>query len=225
MTLQKLKRPVSLYDMALEGIRSSIIDGTIEIGEQISETRISEQLGISKTPVREALQELRREGLVQIDPRKRTTVFKPDSQQLSELFDMRILLETGAAERLYERNREQSVLRMRAVVEQMRRAVEHEDYKGYRSLDSDFHQTIIDGAGNSLISETYRPLSFKINVLRNRGLLDPYVVHKSFAFHQRLLGLLESAEAEEFRAALTTHIQNSQKDYEAWLATLSPPGS
>ncbi len=66
-----LQRPKSLRELALEHLRNSIIDGSLEMGQILSERKISEELGVSKSPVREALAQLRDEGLVSIEPQKR----------------------------------------------------------------------------------------------------------------------------------------------------------
>src|SRR5580765_2602781 len=71
-TAQKLERPKSLTDMAIESIRSSIVEGRLSLGEHLSEAALALSLGISKTPVREALLQLRGEGLVEIHPQRGT---------------------------------------------------------------------------------------------------------------------------------------------------------
>ena len=65
-----IKRPKSLRELALEYLRKSIIDGTLKMGQILSERKISEELGVSKSPVREALAQLRDEGLINIEPQK-----------------------------------------------------------------------------------------------------------------------------------------------------------
>jgi DNA-binding GntR family transcriptional regulator len=70
-----LERPKSLRELALEHLRSSIVDGTLKMGQTLSERGISEELGVSKSPVREALAQLRDEGLVSIEPQKGARVF------------------------------------------------------------------------------------------------------------------------------------------------------
>lgn len=221
MSIRRLKRPQSLSEIVLNDIRSAIIDGTIELGAQLSEIRLSESLGVSKTPVREALQELRRQGLVQITPKSGTVVFLPDERELQDIFDLRQLLEGGSSERLFERSLDQTRTAMAAVVEKMQTAVKEADYHAYRHLDSEFHNVIITGSGNAMIEDAYAPLSLKIDALRNRGLDDIEVIKRSLQFHQKLLELLKAGDKKEFRRALTVHIANSMRDYTNWLAQFS----
>ncbi|MCB8840475.1 GntR family transcriptional regulator [Aurantimonas sp. VKM B-3413] len=225
MAIKPLERPQSLFELALDGIRGAIIDGTIQLGEHLSELRISEWLGVSKTPVREALQELRREGLVRIGPKSGTVVFLPDETELREIFDYRAMLELGAARRMFERNRAEATADMAKIVRQMHEALGRQDHAGYRKLDSRFHNTIIAASGNSLIVEAYAPLTAKVDALRNRGLEDLDVVRRSLAFHEKLLALLQAEEADGFCSGLAQHIANSRRDYTNWLSRSLPDNS
>jgi DNA-binding GntR family transcriptional regulator len=220
--IRRLKRPQSLTEVVLHDIREAIIQGKIELGSQLSELRLSESLGVSKTPVREALQELRRNGLVQITPKSGTVVFLPNEKELSDIFDLRLLLETGSAERLFERNFEATQIAMTSIVEQMKAAVTAQDYKAYRNLDSEFHKAIVAGSDNAMIIDAYAPLSRQIDALRNRGLEVANVIERSLVYHQKLLDLLKTGDSKSFQDALAVHIANSKRDYASWLEQFSP---
>ncbi|MBW3096015.1 GntR family transcriptional regulator [Pseudohoeflea coraliihabitans] len=225
MAIERLKRAPSLYEMALDNIRNAIVDGTIELGEHLSEARISRQFGISKTPVREALQELRREGLVRIDPQSGTRVFLPDEREIEEIFEMRHLFETGAARKLFDLEWQTVASEMKGIVEQMFKCVDTEDYDRYRGLDSAFHNLIVSGSGNRLLIASYVPLSSKIDALRNRGLKDIEVVRRSLKFHRALSDLLTAGARNDFCRELGRHISNSSRDYEAWAVRQTATGS
>lgn len=218
MAIKKLNRPQSLFELALTNIRTAIIDGTIQLGEHLSEVSISESLGVSKTPVREALQELRREGLVRIGANSGTTVFFPDADELHDIFDYRALLELGAAERMFDRDWKAAADKMAAVVAEMHKAVAEADYTAYRRLDSALHHVVIEASGNALIVNAYAPLTAKVDALRNRGLEDISVVRRSLEYHEMLSDLLAANKRKAFCAALQTHIANSNRDYATWLA-------
>lgn len=217
MPIRRLKRPKSLTEVVLHNIKEAILDGSVKLGEQLSELRLSESLGVSKTPVREALQELRRLGLVRITPKSGTVVFMPDARELSDIFDLRRLLENGAAERLFDRRYAETSADLAAVVRTMEAAIAAQDYRTYRRLDGDFHKVIVAGSGNAMLIATYDTLSLKIDALRNRGLEDLGVVGRSMAFHLRLLDLLQKGDREGFRDGLAQHIANSERDYLNWL--------
>ena len=111
-----LQRPKSLKQLALEHLRSCIVDGTLAMGEHLSERRISEELGVSKSPVREALAQLQDEGLVIIEPQKGVRVFSLFEEEVAQICDFRESIETAAFELALKRNPEALAKDMQAVV-------------------------------------------------------------------------------------------------------------
>jgi DNA-binding GntR family transcriptional regulator len=222
--LGKLNRPESLSEMALRELRNAIIDGRLKLGDQLSEIRLSKMLGISKTPVREALQELRREGLVQIDPQRGTSIFRIEDAEIDQIAEFRALLETAAARRIIAGDRTVAARKMRAVVEAMHKALARNDIQAYRKLDADFHLVLIENCGNSYILDAYGLISAKIGALRTRAHDDRNVVDRSLNVHSQLSEMLEAGEEEKFCALLTMHVQNTGRDYRAWLAKQTPEG-
>src|ERR1700761_3291471 len=91
-----IERPRSLTNIAIDRIREWIIDGTIDLGAHLSENQVAEQLGTSKTPVREAFAHLQTLGLLQVHAQKGGIVFQPSVEQVRELCEVRLELETVA---------------------------------------------------------------------------------------------------------------------------------
>lgn len=217
MNLGKLNRPESLAEMAQRELRQAIIDGRLKLGDQLSEIRLSRMLGISKTPVREALMQLKREGLVQIDPQRGTSIFRMEDDEIDQIASFRRLLEIEAARAIFLKGRASAVRRMKGVVEAMDRALARDDFQAYRRLDADFHMVLIEGAGNPYLIDAYGLISAKIGALRTRAHDDTQVVDRSLKTHRRLFDLLDSGDEEGFCDLLHRHIQNTGKDYRAWL--------
>lgn len=218
MNIGRLNRPESLSEMALRELRNAIIDGRLKLGDQLSEIRLSKMLGISKTPVREALQELRREGLVQIDPQRGTSIFRIEDAEIDQIAEFRGLLETAAARRILAGDRIAACRSMRAIVESMHEALARENIATYRRLDAQFHLVLIEHCGNRYIQDAYGLIAAKIGALRTRAHDDRDVVDKSLAVHTRLCRMLEKGEEEAFCLLLGQHIRNTGRDYRAWLA-------
>jgi DNA-binding GntR family transcriptional regulator len=216
--LEKLNRPESLAEMAQRELRNAIIEGRLKLGDQLSEIRLSKMLGISKTPVREALMQLRREGLVQIDPQRGTSIFRIEDAEIDQIAGLRRLLETEAARLIFARGREKAVRGMNKVIEAMERAIARADFQSYRRLDADFHMVLIEGAGNPYLVAAYNLISAKIGALRSRAHDDTHVVDRSLETHRRLAGLLAAGDEKEFNELLALHIDNTGRDYRAWLA-------
>jgi DNA-binding GntR family transcriptional regulator len=223
LALGKLNRPESLSEMALRELRNAIIDGRLKLGDQLSEIRLSHMLGISKTPVREALQQLKREGLVQIDPQRGTSIFRIEDTEIDQIAQFRGLLEIAAARNIFSSGRDTACRKMRAVVDAMHKALVRDDVQSYRRLDADFHLVLIEESGNAYIVEGYALISAKIGALRTRAHDDRHVVDRSLGVHSRLLALLEAGDEEAFCALLGQHIQNTGRDYRAWHSKQAEP--
>ena len=218
MHLGRLSRPESLSEMALRELRNAIIDGRLKLGDQLSEIRLSKMLGISKTPVREALQELRREGLVQIDPQRGTSIFLIKDVEIDQIAEFRELLETAAARKIFSGDRTMACRKMRAVVEAMHKSLSRDDIPTYRRLDADFHLVLIENCRNTYIVDAYGLIAAKIGALRTRAHDDRSVVDRSLGAHSQLCQMLAAGEEEAFCVLLARHIQNTGRDYRAWLS-------
>ena len=94
--IEDFKRPLSLVEATLNGIRGLIINGELSFGQQLTETYLQTSFGFSKTPIREALALLKAEGLVVSEVHKGFRVFKMDEKELSEFCEFRLALESQA---------------------------------------------------------------------------------------------------------------------------------
>ena len=103
--VEKFKRPLSLVEATMEGIRKSIINGELSLGQQLTESYLQKSFGFSKTPIREALGRLVAEGLVESEVHKGFKVFKMDEKELSDFCELRLALESQALKASYENNR------------------------------------------------------------------------------------------------------------------------
>jgi DNA-binding GntR family transcriptional regulator len=218
LSLEKLSRPESLAEMAQRELRNAIIEGRLKLGDQLSEIRLSKMLGISKTPVREALMQLKREGLVQIDPQRGTSIFRIEDREIDQIAGFRRLLETEAARLIFASEKSSTPRRMAEILEAMELAIAREAFQSYRKLDADFHMALIEGAGNPYLVSAYGLIAAKIGALRSRAHDDTQVVSRSLETHRRLLRLLEAGDEEKFNELIDFHIANTGRDYRAWLA-------
>lgn len=217
MALARLQRPASLSDMAYRELRGAIVDGRLKLGDQVSELSLSRMLGISKTPVREALLRLLREGLVEIDPRRGTSIFQIDDAEVDAIASFRLLLEDAAARAGFAGDRAQFAAGLRHTVSEMRAALEEGDRLSYRRLDARFHEIIVAASGNPYVVAAYDTIAAKIGALRTRAQDADDVVRQSLRMHAALLAHLEAGDADSFCTLLARHIANTGRDYRAWL--------
>src|ERR1051326_6969505 len=134
----KIERPRSLKELVVAELRSRIIDNRIQLGAALSENTLAADLGLSKTPVREALQQLRLEGLVEVLPQRGSFVFRIGAEQVTQISELRAVLENTACAMAIVRSHATLVARMRAVMEEMQDAYDRGDTVSYHKLDGAF---------------------------------------------------------------------------------------
>ena len=148
----KIERPKSLTELVVNELRARIVDGRLRLGAALSDDALAAELGLSKTPVREALLQLKLERLVEVLPQRGTYVFRLAADQVILISELReILVEIAAVAAAIERNHAELVKRMSTLFEDMKAAYDAGDNVGYRTLDGQYHQAIIDLCGNPYV--------------------------------------------------------------------------
>lgn len=208
-----LARPKSLKELALEHLRDSIVNGTLAMGEALSERKISESLGVSKSPVREALAQLRDEGLVTIEPQKGARVFTLSVEEVTQICDFRQAIETSAFELAIARNPESLAKEMVLVVDDMTKAKKAKDNKKYLALDTEFHQLIFKWCGNVYLDASYSRYVGKIAALRTHLSTMPGHTDLSFQEHKELVTAVKEKDLGRIRELLALHIDRTRKSY------------
>jgi DNA-binding GntR family transcriptional regulator len=209
----KITRPKSLKDLVVEELRIRIIDGRLGFGAALSENTLAADLGISKTPVREALQQLRAEGLVEVLPQRGTYVFRLAAPQVMMISELREILEVAAAAAAIERNYAALVERMSRIFEAMRSAYEAGDTVAYGWLDGEYHETIIDLAGNTYIRDAYSQVGFRFQALRSRLSKEAPLNRLSFKDHREMLALIKARDVPALQRLLRSHIEQTKRSY------------
>jgi len=218
--VQKISRPKSLTELATERVRNEIISGRFEAGEALSVNLLAEMLGISRTPIREALMHLTREGLVEVIPQKGTLVFDVDRKELADVCDLRAVLEQAALRYAMARDREGLAASLGEIVEKMTAARTAEDVQAYLALDTEFHAALFEHCRNSYLSAAYDLVAGKMAALRNRLGTDAEHMTKSFEGHQRIASAVEQGDLESAATVLQGHIDRKEGSY--WSEVTDP---
>lgn len=213
---------VKLSDLAREEIRSRIVSGAFPMGRKLRESELAALLGMSKSPIREALVQLEGEGLVEMPPDRTAQVFSMSRDKITELGELRQILEREALELALARGRESLAEALDAVVAGMRAALDEGDAEGYRELDRDFHTAIFECCGNEFLRATYLMHSFRIQALRNRLSNDSDLNRISFTDHLGLLAAIRAGDAAGARELLHKHISETTANYVARFADPAP---
>lgn len=209
----KIIRPKSLKELVVEELRTRIIDGRMRLGAGLSENVLAAELGISKTPVREALMQLKLEGLVEVQPQRGTYVFRLAADQVVMISELREILEIAAVATAIERNHAALVARMTRLYEGMREAFDANDTVAYRNLDGEYHETIIDLCGNPYIHDAYSQIGFRIQALRSRLSAEAMLNRLSIKDHREMLKLVKARDVPALQSLMRGHINQTKQSY------------
>jgi DNA-binding GntR family transcriptional regulator len=162
----KVQQPKSLVTIVEERLRKAIIDAEMRFGEALSEDALSSALGVSRTPVREALARLQLQGLVTIVPKKGTFVFAPTADDVAELCTFRFMLETNALRECLATAREATLDGMAGAIAAMDAAQASGTRHDYARADTSFHEVFFLHCGNRYLGNAYRSVSGRVAALR-----------------------------------------------------------
>lgn len=207
----KLARPRSLTDLAIERIRGAIVEGRLAFGEQLSEAALALNLGVSKTPVREALLQLKRDGLVDIQPQRGTFVFALTPDEVRELTAFRQMIENEALTLAMRRDRPGLVRALKSNLERM--PARGADPRAVHALDTEFHEAIVLASGNRHVVDAYALVGHRIEALRYRLPVDNEDVEHCQQNHSRLVARIAAGELRRAQALLRAHILSTQESY------------
>ncbi len=207
-TVRRIKRPRSLMEMAASQIRELIMSGEIELGALISENDLALKFGVSRTPVREALQKLEGERLVKIIPQRGTFVFDFNEDESRQTFQMREILEIGALRIAVSTDRSALVKRLRQKLSDSENALP-EGLSAFRATDAAFHAAIVEASGNRDLIEAYERITSRIRALLNRVTQTREDIEGSHQTHWAVAEHIARNEDREAEEKLRWHIHDS----------------
>jgi DNA-binding GntR family transcriptional regulator len=223
LPIYPLKRPRTLTEQAADAIRARIVSGDFQLGEALSEITLAAELGVSKTPVREAFLQLKNEGLVEIQPQRGTFVFQMTGEQIRQLSAFRELVEVEALRTAMQNNAAALADVLHRIVASMADAVAAGDSRLYRQIDNDFHHEIIVACGNPFIESAYNSIAFRVQALRNRLSLQPDQNNRSLDEHRQLANTVKAGDAESAAKMLLNHIRATLREYISIVEKTPPP--
>lgn len=211
LTQQSSAAP-NMHDRVVAEIRRRIISGELAAGVNLSEIALAESFGVSRTPVREALKRLQSEGLVTVRPRVGTFVTTPSRREITELFEMKELLEGAAARLLAQRGRVPEVDRLEQNLTEADVAVEKYDSARYAELVQEFHDLLITGADNAKLEAHYRTLMNQLAYPRlvTTSLSQPGRPLQSDEEHHRVLKLIIEKDGDSAERVMREHVRASR---------------
>lgn len=199
-----------LRELVLESIREAIIKGTLKPGERLMEIQLAEELGVSRTPVREALRKLELEGFIVMVPRKGAYVADLSVKDIADVFEIRIALEGLAAALAAERITDEELELLERSLIEKGEAITSENFELLVQVDASFHETLYQASRNERLSAIINNLREQIQRFRSASLSYPGRNKKSLDEHRALLEALEARDVDAARQLAQKHIENAE---------------
>ncbi len=191
------------YDFA----KWAILNAVYPAGQVVRIGALADEMGLSRTPVREALLRLEAEGLVRIEHHRGAVVATFSRDEVEDVLEARVLVENHTAGRSFA-NREKLLPALLKVHEEMKRRRRERDTAGFTAADRRFHEIIVDGAGNTVLSEMYRSLRERQTLFTSamvRGRDDR--MKAAIEEHEAILQALQGDDEALFLKAVNVHLR------------------
>lgn len=193
-------------------LKDRILRRQLRPGEKISVPEVAEALGVSRTPVTDALKRLATEGLVEIIPRRGTFVTEVTARDVAELFDVRMMIELYAAQTVAQNGKVDRFLEdIEAPMAGMEQAIVDDDYKDYDAFianDRDLHLALVKLTENEHLIRIYKDLNVHMRVARAHYLNSVEDARQAQREHEAIVDAFSSGDPDRINHALSTHITN-----------------
>jgi len=203
--MQKIHARTLHQEIAAQ-IRKMIRKGTLVKGQKIDEKSVCESMGVSRTPVREALRLLKSEGLIQLVPHKGAFVSQPCIEEINDMFEVMSVLEGTCARLATTHMKEKDLRKIEALHEELEAHYQNRDYDAYLRKNNVFHVFIQELAGNRVLNDVINGLRQKILLYRQRQLYQPERFDQSIQEHRNLMGAFRMLDPESAESLMKHHL-------------------
>lgn len=203
-------KTISLADQVFEKLESDIIRGVYPRGEILTELKLVEQLGVSRTPIREALRRLEQEHLIE-ETGKGSVVLSITVEDLLDIMEIRHRTEGLAAYYATQNMTDSDWEELRSIGELQDFYFERRDLENLRQMDDRFHTMIYTMSGRSILRDTLQPLHRKTQRYRKISISDDNRLARSIEEHKAIFAAMTSRDAAKAERLMTEHIGNAKE--------------
>jgi len=190
-------------------IREDILNGRYKPGDNLVETKLAEELGVSRTPIREAIRQLELEGLVLSVPNKGVIVQGITQQDIDDIYTIRRLIEGQAVHWAVERIDPDELKELQEVVELMEYYTRKEDYEQLAKLDTRFHDIIYDACKSKVLRHTLSSFHHYVQKARLGSLKVPHRAIDALKEHKAILEAIDKKNPQEAEELMVQHISHA----------------
>jgi len=204
LSIAGLRRP--LHEETVDRLRDLIVQGELAPGSRLNERVLTARLGVSRTPLREAIKLLATEGLVDLLPNRGAVVAPIDPARIAETLAVMGALESLAGELVCARGSDESLAEIRALHFEMLAMHARRDLDGYFRYNQAIHLRIVEASGNAVLAQTYRQLNANARRVRYMANLSPERWDAAVQEHEAILAALAARDAARLKRLLRDHL-------------------
>ena len=207
-----LSARVNLAEQVYATLKAEIHDFRLVAGDRFSEADLGSRLGVSRTPVREALFRLRNEGFLDVEPKLGWFVRPIDFAKLEQLYDLRIVLELASVQRLCARTEDTPELDALKDIWLVPVAEHLTDAREVGANDEQFHATLVRAAGNAEMARVHWDVTERIRIVRRLDFTRPDRIEATYAEHAKILRAVIQRKVDQAQLLLKSHIEQSKAE-------------
>lgn len=196
-----------LRDVVFNTLREAILTGKLVPGERLMENQLADKLGVSRTPVREALRMLELESLVELVPRKGAQVLDMSDKDINDILEVRGALESLATSIACKKMKDEGVQQLKKLEEDFERAIEENDLERIIEIDETFHDLIFESTGNDKLTQIYGNLRIQLYRYRMAHVKADATITAIVAHHRGILRAIENHDSEDGARVAHGHIK------------------
>ena len=205
----KIRDYKNAREAAFEKIKEAIIKGHFKPGEKLVEQTLAQEMGVSRTPVREAIRRLEAEGFVVSIPRKGVVVSRADKEEIVQLYSIRAELEGLAARWAIENADEDDMRKLDEAISRMEETAASGDLDGVVQSNALFHDAIAQASKSRILCTLLKTLQDNIQRFRFQSLHLPRRPEAALAEHKEIVAAIKEKKTEEADRLLKEHLQNA----------------
>jgi DNA-binding GntR family transcriptional regulator len=213
LLLEKIKttdlRP--MREIVLERLRKAILEGSLKQGDRLVETVVAENMGVSRTPVREAFRQLEIEGLAENLPRKGTVVKGLSKQDITEIYEIREMLEGLEVRLACSRISEEQIGVLSEKISKMENCINNQDTSEYWKLHAEFHKILLTASGNRRVIDQLNQINEYLAKLRNSTLVMDNRRYQALEEHKAIVEAFRRRDEALAEKVGRVHVVNAMK--------------
>ncbi|MFY0612726.1 MAG: GntR family transcriptional regulator [Hyphomicrobiaceae bacterium] len=212
----------TLHDEVVDRMRDMIIEGQLAADARINESELCQRLGVSRTPVREAIKTLASEGLIDLVRNKGAIVKRLGIGEITDMLEAVAVLELYAARTGVERGGEDEIKSILAMHKDMRACYKAHDRLPYYKLNQSIHAAIVALAHNQTIIAAHETLQMRLRRIRYVGNEQPQFWSGAMREHEAMAKALKKRDGEKLCAAIAAHLEQTRERVVSYLSNTEP---